>query len=410
MRHSRYLETDRFLREIKDLEIVAFLPTERLLERLERQRILIPKIRLRYPDSIERRWYAKARPGYRRPRPIGPKEPNGPRWKAACALEKARQAQHWPGRFDPLIHADPRDNPLQEWRQFIQFPARRKFVPWTDFRVRVDGASGGERWHNQTVITYYSSWQLLLFIECHDMGTMNFGNTEDWNWHSGELPTSWETGGLQLEPIRSLRAFRKFEKVLDAVVWFSEESVKNQNFIVMKSASQSRRLIEDHEQTEIERRAIELARQSRAQFRVTYPQVIELLKFLCGRWGDWEEIGYQHHTRAYKAFIGKAVAFALYLKKVPRQRLVDDVGCVTGHFRPTLRVIFKDWATEWRERAASLIVGFSSPNSLLKADFTVQQANAFLNFVERENLLNSTGDGDRSTRGHFPKTQDGCLA
>lgn len=387
MRYSRHLKIDQFLKEIGDLRIMMFPPREAELEQLERQHILIPKIRLRYPDQIERRWYAKERPGYRRPKPIGPKEPNEPRWKAACALEKARQYQNWFRTDDPLIHTDPLDSPEKEWKQFIQFPARRKFVSWQNFRVRVDGVRGEPKWHDRTVVTYYSSWQLLLFIECHDMGTSYFGNTEEWDWRSGEIPESWSGGGIQFEPIRSLHAFRKFEKALDAVVWFAEEDDKNHHYVLMQSGHQGRRQIEDHEHSEMERRSIELAKRCRIRFRVSYPRIIELVKFLCGRWGDWERVGYQNHTKAYKSFIGKAIVLARYLNDVTSQRLFDDVGHVTSHFKPTLAVIFQNWATEWREDAERLIVSFSRSDAMLKAEFTAEQANAFLDFVEGNELF-----------------------
>lgn len=387
MRYSRHLEVAQFLREVKDLKILPFPPREEVLERLERQRILIPRIRLRYPDPIERRWYAKEQPGYRRPKPIGPKEPNGPRWKAACALEKARQEQSWWRKEDPLNHTNPLDSPRKEWKQFIQYPARRKFVPWSNFRVRVDGKRGGPQWHSRTVITYYSSWQLLLFIECHDMGTSFFGNTQDWDWRSGEIPETWSGGGIQFEPIRSLDSFRKFEKALDAVVWFTEEDARNDHYVLMRTGRHGRRLIDDDEHSEMEKRSIELAKRCRARFRVSYPQIIALVKFLCGRWGDWKRIGYQNHMMAYKSFIGKAIALARYLNDVSINRLFEDVGRVTGHFKPTLRVIFQDWATEWREDAERLIVSFARPDALLKADFTKEQANAFLDFVEGNDLF-----------------------
>lgn len=364
-----------------------FPPRDALLERLEQQRILIPKVRLRYPDAIERRWYANERLGYRRPKPIGPKEPNGPRWRAACELEKARQRQTSWVEDDPLDLVNPLDNPKREWKQFIQFPARRKFVPWADFRVRDDAKRGVPQWHGQTVVTYYSTWQLLLFIECHDMGTCYFVNTEDWDWTSGEIPSSWSGGGIQFEPIRSLRSFRNFEKALDAVVWFTEEDTKNDNYVLSRSGQHGRRQIEDDEHSEMERRSAELAKRCRARFRVSYPQIIKLVKFLCARWGDWHRIGYQHHAKAYKSFIGRAIALARYLNDVPLEQLLQDVGRVTGHFKPTLRVIFQDWATEWREDAERLIVSFSRPDALLKADFTVEQANEFLDFVEDNDLF-----------------------
>jgi hypothetical protein len=386
MRISRHLEIERFLAELKELRVLPFPPNDSVLERLERQRILMPRLRLRYPDPIERRWYATERPGYPRPRPTGPKESNGPRWKAACALERARQKQERKWDCDPLTESNPLDSPDKEWRQFIQFPAKRNFMPWTDFRVRVDGKRSGPLWHNRTAVTYYSTWQLLLFLECHDMGTRFFGNTENWDWRSGQIPESWAGGGIQFEPIRSLQSFRKFERVLDAIVWFAEEHAKNDHYVLTRSEWRGRRQIDDQEHAEMEARSVELARRCRARFRVSYPQVIQVIRFLCERWGDWERIGYQNHKKAYQAFIGKSVTLVRYLKDVPPQQLFEDVGRVTGHFKPTLRVIFQDWATEWREDAERLIISFSRPDAILKAGFTKEQANAFLDFVERHDL------------------------
>jgi hypothetical protein len=387
MRFSRHLEIDQFLKELNDLQILMFPVHATVLERLEQQRILMPKIRLRYPDEIERRWYAKDRPGYTRPKPFGPQEPNGPRWKAACALEKARQNRGWWQKDDPFGRTDPLDSPKSEWKQFIQFPARRKFIPWTNFRVSIEAKRGGPRWHTRTVVTYYTTWQLLLFIECHDMGTSYFGNTEDWDWNSGKIPESWSGGGFRGQPIWSLRSFREFEKALDAVVWFNEEKRKNDQYVLNRTGLRGRRRTEDHERSEMESRSIELAKRCRTRFRVSYPQIIELLKFLCERWGDWERIGYQNHAKAYKSFIGNVIALARRIKDVKRERLIDDVGRVTGHYKPALSVIFRDWAAEWRNDAEQIIIGFSHPDAVLNADFTKAQANAFLDFVEQNDLF-----------------------
>ncbi|TXG82550.1 MAG: hypothetical protein E6R12_11060 [Sphingomonadales bacterium] len=384
MRYSRHLKTEQFLAELKDLRILRFPPNVETLERLEGQRILIPKLRLRYPDPIERRWFAK---GHHWLRPAGPKEPNGPRWKAACTLEAARLKDDWSRRLDPLLDTSPLDYPKPEWRQFIQHPARRKFVPWADFRVRVDGKRGGPQWHTRTAVTYYSSWQTLLFIECHDMGTRYFGNTEGWDWRSREIPESWIGGGIEFEPIRSLRSFRQFKCPLDAVVWFAEEKARNDQYVLFKQGYQGRRLLEDHEHSEMERRSVELIKRCRRRFKVSYSQVVELIKFLCCRWNDWDSIGYKNHAKAYKSFIKHTVTLARYLRDVSLQQIIDDVGRVTGYFKPTLRVIFQDWASEWREDAERLIVSFSRPAAILKADFTTNQANAFLDFVEQQDIF-----------------------
>lgn len=382
MRIERRLELRRFLDEIRDLRVLHSPAHERDLEHLESQRILMPRLRLRYPDAIERRWFVSERPGWR---PVGPREPNGSRWRAACALEKARQRTRSPWRDDPLLSPDPLDDLRPEWRQFVQFPARRRFVPWQDFRVRVDAADGQPRWHARTVVTYYSSWQLLLFLECHDMGTWFVGNTDGWDFMAGCVPDSWRGGGVNFDTIRTLRAFRRFERQLDAVVWFSEEDAHSDGFVLRDC--HGRRMVAEHERLEMDRRSSELARRCRRRFRVSYPQVVELMKFLCGRWGHWNRVGYANHARAYKRILGETVALARHLRDVPIDRLIADVGRATSHFKPSLRVIFRDWATEWREDAERLLISFSRPDALLRADFTEAEVNGFLDFVEASDLL-----------------------
>lgn len=383
MRFSRYLHLSGFKQELFDLRIGRSLITDRKLERLEEHRILIPRMRLRYPDEIERRWYSKNPYGIRC---YGTKEPNGPRWNAAKSLERARRGLNWP-HFDndPLEHPNPLDTPDLSWMQFIQLPKRRNFVKWSDFRVNVNCRPNGPKWHSDTIVTYYSTWQLLLYLECHDMGTRFYGNTENWNCSGGDIPESWSGGGLEFEPIRSLKSFRKFDRQLDAVVWFAEERSLNDNYVLRHM--HVRRLIEDHENIEMERRSQVLAHRCRKRFRVTYPQLIQLIKFLASRWGDWNSIGYEHHTKAYKIFIRKAVIFARCLKGAPFDQIVNDVGRATGHFKPTLRVIFSDWAAEWRDDAERLLASFSRPDPLLKANFSSEQANAFLDFVEHNDLF-----------------------
>lgn len=380
MQFSRYLDLRAFKKGIGDLRIKHGMVSDRELERLERDRILIPRLRLRYPDPIERRWFAKSRRGLR---PNGRLEANGPRWKAACELEKARQrADLFFRQGDPLNVLPALDNPKSRWKQFIQHPHRRRHVDWDDFRLLVN-CTRGPKWHSDTVVTYYSTWQLLLYIECHDMGLALLGNTEGWRWTENDDLSGFQQQ-ISFDPIRSLKSFRNFERQLDAVVWFSEEDSRNDNYVLRQD--HRRRLIEEDERAEMERRSEILARHCRARFRVSYPQIIALAKFLAARWGQWHRIGHENHAKAYKTFLAKTIAFARYLRDVSRDRLIDDVGRVTGHFKPTLRIIYSDWATEWREDAERLLVSFARPDALFGASFSIEQANAFLDFVEDNDL------------------------
>ncbi len=102
MKLSRYLTATEFCKEADALKISHAQMREPVLERLERQRSLIPRLRLHYPDEIERRWWASAHPEFA---VSFPQEPDGQRWEDANALEQARQRGRW-------IDADPRIIPL----------------------------------------------------------------------------------------------------------------------------------------------------------------------------------------------------------------------------------------------------------------------------------------------------------
>ena len=382
MKFERYLETKRFIDAVASLRIMHHRPSAHALEYLERERIVVPRLRLRYPDAIERRWLNYERYGWL---PRGRREPDGPRWEAACALEDAREVvPHRRKWNDPLDLAHPLDRPEPRWRPFIQYPARRRFVPWDEFRVLAAEQNGEPRYKADTVVTYYSVWQVLLFLECQQMGVRHVGNTQDWSWRD-PIPDHWhryENG----EAVRAFRDFAKFQRQLDAVVWFAQEKAVNENY-VLRNAGGGRRLIEEDESAEMERRTIEVLVRCRSRYRVSYPQMIELIQFLCRKWDHWDRIGYANHAKAYKQFMSEAIWLARYLRDVPVEKLFEDVGRVTGHFKPTLRVIYRDWATEWREDAERLLKGFASPNAILSADFNETEVNAFLDLVEERDLL-----------------------
>jgi hypothetical protein len=381
MRFSRYLDIRAFRRELADLKLKHGTITDRELERLERDRILIPSLRIRYPDSVERRWFKKGHP---RLRMKGHVERNGPRWRAASSLEEARQKWGRSHSFnDPLKDTAPLDKPRREWRCFIQHPKRRLFVNWDTFRVRAD-CPNGPVWHADTVVTYYSTWQLLIYVECSNMGVSLLGNTEGWDWTGGGDLGRFQQS-ISFEPIRSLQAFRKFERRLDAVVWFAEEDGRNDVYILR--GDHRRRQIGDDEHAEMERRSELLADLCRNRFRVTYPQLVELSKFLAERWADWHRIGHDNHAKAYKKFLAQTIHLMRYVRDVKREKLIDDVGRAGGHFKPILRVIFADWAVEWREDAERILKSFGRQDALLRADFSSGQVNKFLDFVEDENLF-----------------------
>jgi hypothetical protein len=72
----RYVDATAFQGEIRRLRIYRTYVGDHLLQQLERARLIIPKLRIRYPDPIARRWWHEMYPEFgrvlvhRRIRPI----------------------------------------------------------------------------------------------------------------------------------------------------------------------------------------------------------------------------------------------------------------------------------------------------------------------------------------------------
>ncbi|MES3084835.1 hypothetical protein [Sphingomonas faeni] len=179
---SRYLDAKAFLDEAKALKVTHGHLSDTVLERLEKQRSLIPRLRLHYPDPIERRWWAQDHEGYD---VGGIHEPEGQLWEDANALEQARQKRRW--EIDPTVTPHPLDDPEARFLPFIEHPAELPFVAWRDYRVSVNAEGAKPFYASQTVVTYYSSWQLLQYAEVATMGVTALMNLLEFdNWPSAE--------------------------------------------------------------------------------------------------------------------------------------------------------------------------------------------------------------------------------
>ena len=383
MRMSRYLEAKAFCEEAKKLKAVAGYVSVNVLERLEQQRSLIPKLRLRYPDPVERRWFARA---HKTMRVNGLREPNGPRWDAACALESARHGLSGPRHFtdDPTCRAHPFDRPDPAFRQFMQRPAQRKFVPWDDFRVQIGKSPSRPRYHTQTVVTYYSTWQLLLFAEVANMGVMHFLNLEKAGMHPPPEVVAAAPGIVSWEPVHAMRGFAEHERALDAIVWFGEEALRGYMYATRKASG--RRLLDDTERSEIMRTRLWAARESRRRHKVTYRDLVDCTRFLCERWAHWDQEGRPLIADAYKTFLAQAVRLTCFAGRIDYPELRDRVGQGGGYFKPIMDVIWKDWRAEQRDYLRRILVSMSRPDARVQAPFSEALVDRFLDFIEANNL------------------------
>jgi hypothetical protein len=354
MKHSRYLNSRQFLEALSALRLRAGNISARELEYLEKKRILVPHTRIIYPAAVERRWLSENSDyGWV---PKGALERDTQRWRAAYNLEKALYDGASRGIFgdDPLQVPFPLDAPKPEWLPFISDPQLTKFKPWRLYRIRVD-CDDGPDWQPKNVKAYYSSWQVLQFLEC-ETGYSNYTSA----------------------------AFKEHEIMLDAITHYADEHAINRLFVI--GLGSRRRLLTAIESEEIERRSKAVTDACRSKFNVTYESLIALAKFLAYRWSEWDYLGRPILAEAYKSVLSQTIILARKIQDVEFDKVVEDVGRVSGHFKPTLRVIYRNWASEWRETAEGLFSSFSSPAVQLRADFSTEQVSEFLDFVEANGL------------------------
>lgn len=381
MRMSRFLEPNAFLDEVKKLKAAIGYLSLPVLERLEEQRSLVPRLRLRYPDAVERRWWAAAHRGRK---VAGSKEPNGARWNAACALEKARQrASH---RFwdDPATFTHPLDHPVPRFRKFVQRPGRRKFMPWDAFRVDV-GNGKTPLYTSNTVVTFYSSWQILLFAEVVNMGVQHFLNLEVSGMRPSADAVAAAPGIVSWEPVHAMRDFRDHVGALDAVVWFAEESQRGYMHATRRE-DHGRRLLDDAKRGEIMRTRRWAAREACRRHRVSRKALVAVVRFLAERWAHWNREGRPLIADAYKAVMAQAVRLACLATGIEFAALRDRVGRAGGYLKPILDVVWTDWADEQRDYLRRVLVSMGQPDARVRAAVTPALVGRFLDFVEANDL------------------------
>lgn len=379
MRISRYLDAGAFLTEAKTLKVLTGHITDAVLERLEKQRSLVPRLRLHYPDPIERRWWAQNHDGYA---VGGEQEPDGPRWDDATGLEQARQQRRW--EIDPTVVAVPLDNPEARFLPFIERPAELPFVPWQDYRVAVNAEGAEPLYTSQTVVTYYSAWQLLQFAEVATMGVTSLMNLLALStWPTPEQVAA-APQSISIMPVHAMRGFVEHRAALDAMVWFAEEAMKGYEFATR--TGHHRRLISEGEGAEIMRTRLWAAEQARHRHGVDEAQLLAANRFLFEQWAQWEGDGRPLIAGAYKTIAAQGVRLACLIGGVTAAQYSERVGQAGGYLKAIMDVIWPNWEAEQRDDVRRVLVSFRRPDTLLQAGFSDDLVDRFLDFIEAKGL------------------------
>lgn len=391
MQFHRYMDARTFLSELGPLRAFRgeYVGTS-LLESLEAAGLLWPRLRIRFPDPIARRFWAiqhesenpRAEIHYQMRHPV---EPDGPRWDAAVDLSNALY------RWQNFIVYGPTQNPLDDpeprFVQFLERPAQGPFVPWLSRRVDVSNNHYETLFDDQNVESRYSSWQVLLAAESAEAGVhyrLNLADTDVTqlaeNLHQGKAPDArWS---MHFSPVHAARGFAMHEKALDAVVWFAEERsrsliwiLKNQNGRCKMTATQSaqyNQATDDAAQTAMHRHAASIE------------DLVALIRFLTERWSDWNREGRPHIADAYKALLERAVILTRYYGKLSFAEVRDRIGSIGGWIKPIFDIIWPNWAAEEKERARLTLKAALTPD---KAEPVADgDIDAFVEFLAENGL------------------------
>ena len=378
------MDAGTFLRELDALRAFRgeFVGTG-LLESLEASGLLVPRVRIRLPDDVARRFWLEGRS--ETPRTLKhPTEPDGSQWDDACAFDNTlHRAQNW------IVYGlgpNPLDNPEPRFAQFIERPTRESFVPHLDRRVDVS-SDKEETLFADNSDDRYTTWQLLLAAEQADAGIlmrMDLGG-------DGVLERVSETledrrlpdqSGYRLNfvPVHAAREFKKHEKTLDAVVWFVEERQRALSNLVKDQGGRFR--LSPEQGRQYAEATVELATAACRRFDVSVEDLIELIRCFAKRWSDWSRDGRPLIAEAYQEFLEGAVLLARHFGGLTFADLRDRVGTVGGWHKPALDLIWPDWAAEEKERVSrTLKSNLGKISGVTQADI-----DAFVEFVASKGL------------------------
>lgn len=390
MQFHRFMRADDFVRELAPLRAFRseYMGTG-LLENLEAAGLLHPRIRIRYPDTVARRFWLEAHE-YLQCQLKHPLEPDGKRWDAAVDLDNA--LHRWQSYHAYGLSPHPLDDPEPRFAEFIQQPKNFPFERRFDRRVDVSGDAYETLFDDCNVEDYYNSWQVLFAAEVADSGVHMRLNLADKDvadaaheaLDKGCIPKG-VSYSFNLLPVHAARGFAKHEKALDAIVWFAEERWRVLSKITIKHGGGRFRL-NSSESAQYEQTSQDLARASVDRFHIEGDKLAVLIRFLAEYWSKWDRDGRPRIADAYKEFLGQAVLLTRRVENLSFTDLRDRIGKVDGRFKPILDVIWPNWSEEEKERTRlTLKAELASPKSVGPAIADVD-IEAFVNFIATEGL------------------------
>lgn len=360
-----------------------------LLESLESAGLLHPRIRIRYPDAIARRFWLATHDNLKCELRL-PLEADGECWNAAVDLDKA--LDRWQSYHAYGLSPHPLDDPEPRFSEFIQQPKNFAFERRLDRRVDLSSDAHETLFDDCNIEDYYNSWQILFAAEAADAGVHMRINLADMDiarvaheaLSEGRIPEG-VSYSFNLMPVHAARDFAQHEKALDAVVWFAEERWRSLSMIVVQHGGGRFRL-SPSESALYEQTSQDLAKASVDHFQIKVDELEALIRFLAEYWSKWDRDGRPRIADAYKEFLGQTVLLTRRIESLTFTDLRDRIGEVDGRFKPILDVIWPNWTEGEKERTRLTLktaMGSDKSAGTAIADVDIE---AFVNFLATEGL------------------------
>ena len=386
----RFMRADDFVRELAPLRAFRseYMGTG-LLENLELAGILHPRIRIRYPDTVARRFWLEEHE-HLQCQLKHPLEPDGKRWDAAVDFSNA--LFRWSNYTAYGLSPHPLDDPEARFAEFIQQPKSFPIERRRDRQVDVSGDAYETLFDDCNVEDHYSSWQVLFAAEVADSGFHMRLNLADkdvadvahQSFDKGHIPKGVPYS-FNLLPVHAARDFAKHEKALDAVVWFAEERWRVLSKITINHGGGRFRL-NPSENSEYEQTSQDLALAAVDRFRIDGDELVALMRFLAKYWSNWDRDGRPRIADAYKEFLGQAVVLTRRVEQLTFTDLRDRIGKVDGRFKPILDVIWPNWSEEEKERTRLTLKAALVPNKSVGSAIADVDVEAFVDFIATQGL------------------------
>ena len=317
-----------------------------VLEFLERERIVLPVLRVRWPEAlvIEER-------GGSPPMPATPIERASAealnkavaRWRrfdADPALEHPFDISEGEGEGAVWLDRDVAASPFQAWGDFLT-----NVKPEGEPPLRVTDA----------VDTYYHRWQAMLIADALELGVHILADTRRpeiqaaiWEGRFQAIPA----GASQMQVSRAhvdLDAGLGWSSYFDAAARLQVR--REREFDALSRAHHGQAFVV----TPAEQAALVAAQSQDAKARLAElgndrAKLLGFIKYLCERWDDWRRRDRSKMADAYKEELAQALRLMMSGFNLRFSEAAKEVGRVTGHFAQTLDVIFPDWGADARRK------------------------------------------------------------